>query len=160
MSDPKIDAWKPRGAIYIWHYEGFPKNFPGYHLTADQQGCIFLLGLFERFRGTHYPAHKKFPLLPPTPNHLAIPNCPKAAIPARLAEFRFQRDFPNDYWSMSEADGMVAIETGATGLSALERGILDILLGKGDWFTGQGNHCLWFWWHPPFGPGGKDLRIP
>jgi hypothetical protein len=62
MADPDIEKWTQRGSILLWHYEGFPKNYCGYHLTADQDGCVFLIGLVERFRNAQYPARKRIAL--------------------------------------------------------------------------------------------------
>jgi len=148
MADPDIERWTNRGSISIWRYEDFPRNYHGYHLTADSLGCTFLLGLVELFRNARYPARKVVELTIPNSEHLAIPNCPRKCVPARTAEFRFRRDSPDDHWSIGEADGKVTIETGTTGLLGLDRGFADITLNKGDWATGEGNDALWFWWHP------------
>lgn len=148
MADPDIERWRNRGSISIWHYEGFPDNYHGYHLTADAQGCVFLLGLIELFRNAQYPARKVMELTTPTSDHLAIPNCPQKCIRASMAEFRFRREYPDSHWSIAETDGKVIIETGAIGLCELDRGFADVALGKGDWATGDGNSALWFWWHP------------
>ena len=148
MADPEIERWTNYGSISLWHYEGFPKNYNGYHLAADNQGCIFLLGLVERFRNAQYPARKAIALTPPAADQLAVPNCPQQCIPAKRVEFCFRRDYADVHWSIVDHDGSIIIETGATGLCALDRGVGDILLGKGDWSTGEGTQSLWFWWHP------------
>ncbi len=148
MADPDIERWMNCGSISIWHYEDFPRNYHGYHLTADDQGCVFLLGLIDLFRNARYPARKFVELAIPTSEHLAIPNCPRRCIPAHTAEFRFRGDHPESHWSISEADGKVEIETGATGLGQLDRGFADISLNNGDWAIGDGNNALWFWCYP------------
>lgn len=156
MADPDIERWKNRGAISIWRYQDFPRNYYGYHLTADAQGCVFLLGLIELFRNAHYPARKVVKLAAPTSDHLAIPNCPQECIPAHTAVFRFRRDYPESHWLIGETDGQVTIDSGAIGLGDLVRGLTDITLGKGDWATGDGNHGLWFWWHPHPNKNGEQ----
>ncbi len=142
---------KPRnfeqsGSISLWHYHEFPKNYRGYHINADVQGCAFLIGLIERFRNEIYPARKKIRLEAPTSAVLAVPNCSAKCIPASSIEFRFHRELSDDHWSLSENHGEVIIEMGLNGLNDLERGFKDIQLGEGDWSTGRGNESLWFWW--------------
>lgn len=145
MVDPEIERWKNRGSISLWHYEGFPKNYCGYHLTADAEGCRFLSGLFERFREAKYPARKRILLDPPTPDQLKIPNCSRKCVPARWVEFRFRREFDKDHWQITENEGAVTIETGEAGLSELDRGVADIIRGEGDWSIGSEKNSLWFW---------------
>jgi hypothetical protein len=142
----KWKEWEQRGSISLWHYEEFPKNFRGYHLTADRAGCEFLLGLIERFRKADYPAIKGIMLDDPTPTRLAVPGCRQRCIPAIRLELRFLRAACDEHWTVSECDGEVIIEMGANGLNHFERGIRDITLGKGDWAIGKGEKSLWFWW--------------
>lgn len=147
MTDPeKWKEWKQRGSISLWHYEGFPKNYRGYHLTADREGCEFLLGLIGLFWNEGYPARKKIILDAPTPAMLAVPNCGLKCIPAGRLELCFLRDQGDGHWSVTGSEGEVIIETGANGLKDLERGIMDISHGQGDWAMGSGKESLWFWW--------------
>ena len=148
MADPDIEKWTQRGSISLWHYKDFPKNYCGYHLTADQDGCVFLIGLVERFRNAQYPARKQIALDTPTPDVLSVPNCPRKCIPADRVELRFRRDFSDDHWSITESGREVKIEMGANGLNDLDRGVGDMILADGDWSTGSGESSLWFWWHP------------
>lgn len=123
MDEPRIDL--------DLALRGLPRNYHGYHLTADAKGCVFLLGLIELFRNAQYPARKVVELTIPTPDHLAIPNCPRKCIPARTAEFRFRRDYSESHWSIIETDGKVSIETGANALCELDRGFADVTVHKG-----------------------------
>lgn len=148
MADPDIERWQNCGSIAIWRYEDFPRNYPGYHLTADARGCAFLLGLIKLFQNAKYPARKLVELTNPTPQHLAIPNCPRKCVPLRAAEFRFRSDYPDSHWSIRAVGKRATIEIGSTGLHDLEQGVSDIVLCKGDWATGNGNDALWFWPHP------------
>ncbi len=147
MTDPeKWKEWKQRGSISLWHYEGFPKNYCGYHLTADREGCAFLLGLIGLFRNERYPARKKIILDAPTPAMLAVPNSGLKCIPAARLELRFLREGCDEQWSVLGSDQEVIIEMGASRLDDLGRGIRDISRGEGDWSIGRGKESLWFWW--------------
>lgn len=145
MADHAIDTWKKTGLISLWHYEDFPKNYCGYHLSADQEGCIFLLGLMERFQNAVHPARKRIILNAPTSEMLAVANCPRNCVPAQSLEFRFHRDTAAAHWSVTEMEREVRIEMGADGLAALERGAKDMISGMGDWSIGTGRASLWFW---------------
>ena len=146
ITTEKWNKWKQQGSISLWHYEGFPKNICGYHLTSDQAGCEFLLGLTELFRNAEYPAQKKIILDAPTSARLAVPGCPGKCVPAARLELRFLSTACDEHWTVNESDGEVIIEMGASSLKDLERGIRDITLGQGDWSIGNGRKSLWFWW--------------
>ena len=148
MADPDIENWTQRGTISLWHYEGFPKDYCGYHLTADRDGCVFLAGLVERFRKAQYPARKRISLDAPTSEILSVPNCARKCISAESVELRFRRDFSSDHWSATEIGSEVRIEMGANGLDDFDRGVADMMAAGGDWSTGAGEESLWFWWHP------------
>jgi hypothetical protein len=148
MADPEIEQWNRRGSISLWHYDGFPKSYCGYHLSADQAGCAFLSGLIARFRNAQYPARKKIALDRPTPEVLSVPNCPKQCLPAEHVELCFRSDWDDGHWSVGERDGEVVIEMGARGLNDIDRGAADMARAAGDWSTGSGTQSLWFWWHP------------
>ena len=146
MADREIEIWNNKGSLSLWHYEGFPRDYCGYHLSADRVGAEFLVGLIERFRSARYPARKVVALDVPSQEVLSVPNCATKCINAQQVEFCFRIENPEDHWSISDSDGSVKIEMGARGLDALERGAGDMLLGNGDWSTGTGNQALWFWW--------------
>jgi len=145
MADHAIETWNKTGLISLWHYEDFPKSYCGYHLTADPKGCVFLLGLMERFRNAVHPARKRIILDAPTAGMLAVPNCPRKCVPAESVEFRFRRDMAGHHWSVIEKDREVRIEMGSDGLADLERGAKDMIVGVGDWSIGTGRESLWFW---------------
>ena len=148
MPDPQIEKLKQRGIVASWHYEGFPKNFSGYHLTADHFGCEFLLKLFELFKSTPYPARKEIILNRPTAKILSVPNCPRNCIPSFRLQIRYLQSSPQDSWSVTESGSTLTIKTGERGLDALSTGISDIHKGKGDRSIGSGHESLWFWWFP------------
>ena len=148
MGDPDIARWNNLGSISLWHYDGFPANFPGYHMMADERGCLFLIGLIERFRSSQYPARKTVPLTKPSAEQLAVPNCGRKCQLARELELRYRRELEDRHWVLSESDGKVTIELGLDGLRQIDRGATDMMQAKGDWSTGEGDGSLWFWWHP------------
>lgn len=112
MGDTEIERWRNRGVISVWHYEGFPGNYHGYHLNADAAGCAFLKGLVERLRAGRFLNGMEFKLAAPTATQLAVPNCPVKCVPATRLELRYRRDAPEDHWLIEDREGRVVIEMG------------------------------------------------
>ncbi len=134
------------GVISVWHYEGFPRNYHGYHLNADAAGCVFLKGLMERLRDGRFPDGKGFKLAVPTAEQLAVPNCPVKCISATHLDLRYRRDVPDEHFAIEDREGRLVIEMGLSTLAEFERGIVDISRGEGDWAIHGVGRSLWFWW--------------
>ena len=157
MAFPHIERWNNHGSMLVWHYDGYPSNFPGYHLMADKDACIFLIGLVDRFRNTRDPARKVVSLEQPTEQHLSIPNCKRKCIPADRVEFRYREDYEDGHWMITRDGGEVSVDLGFDGLSFLDRGAADMLLAEGDWAAGEGDNSLWFWRHPATTTSGRTI---
>jgi hypothetical protein len=144
----RLMAWEERmsGVISVWHYDGFPRNYHGYHFNADTAGCAFLKDLIERLRAGWLPEGKGFKLTAPTAPQLAVPNCPVKCVPATRLELRCRRDGPADHFGIEDRDGRLVIDMGHSKLADFERGIDDVLNGKGDWAIHGVGRSLWFWW--------------
>jgi hypothetical protein len=145
VEDSEIERWRNRGVISVWHYDGFPRDYHGYHLHADAAGCSFLKGLVERLRAGRIPDGKSFKLAAPTATQLAVPNCRATCVPARRLELRYRRDVPQDHWSIEDLEGNLMIEMGLSKLAEFERGIDDISRGEGDWAIHGASRALWLW---------------
>lgn len=142
VADPEIEKWRNLGKVSVWHYEGFPRDFHGYHLSADAGGCAFLLGLIDRFRSARFPARKMIQLTAPA----AAVNTRWKCVPAARLELRYRRDAPEEHWWIEDRDGGLVIEMGISKLAEFERGIRDIARGGGDWAMHGDSRSLWFWW--------------
>lgn len=134
------------GVISVWHYEGFPRNYHGYHLNADAAGCVFLKVLIERLRDGRSPEGKGIKLAVPTAAQFAVPNCTVKCIPATHLDLECRRDAPDDHFAIEDRDGQMVIEMGLSKLAEFERGIDDISRGAGDWAIHGAGRALWFWW--------------
>ena len=144
----RLMAWEERmsGVISVWHYEGFPRNYHGYHFNADAAGYAFLKGLIERLRVGRLPEGKGIKLAVPTPAQLAVPNCPVKCVPATRLQLRYRRDAPADHFGIEDRDGRLVCDMGHSKLADFERGIDDVFNGKGDWAIHGTGRSLWFWW--------------
>ena len=74
------DMKKP--SIFLWKYRPSNRNYPGYHLTADNEG-IDLIG--SKLSEPQHPLKKKLSLSIdlkiPTDNEYSVPNCPSRPVP-------------------------------------------------------------------------------
>lgn len=130
----------------MWHYEGFPRNYHGYHLNADAAGCLLLKGQIERLRDGCSLEGKGITLASPTAAQLAVPNCPVKCISATHLDLRYRRDGPDDHFTVEDRGGRLVIEMGLSKLAEFERGIDDISRCEGDWAMHGTGRSLWFWW--------------
>lgn len=146
MKESEIERWCNHGVISVWHYEGFPRDYHGYHLNADAAGCVFLKGLIERLRNDRLPEGNGFKLTAPTAVQLAVPNGSLKYIPATRLDLHFLREAPDNYFAIEDRAGKLVIEMGRFKLAEFERGIDDISRVEGDWAIHGEGRSLWFWW--------------
>jgi hypothetical protein len=140
------NKWKQSGTVYLWRYEENPKNYRGWHLTADSEGVRSLLELIDLMLKSNDEASRTIKTDIPTENELKVPNCKKKAISTTKIVLLNKKD-NSDYWSISEAPGVVTLEAGDKALGQLKDGLIDIQNNKGDYFIGENGHELWFWWY-------------
>jgi hypothetical protein len=146
MATSRIEKCQNRGAISVWHYVGFPRNYHGYHFNADAAGCIFLKGLIERLRAGRLHGGEGLKLASPTAAQLAVPNCSVTCVPATFLDLRYLLDAQGDHFVIEDQDGRLVIEMGLSKLAEFERGIDDVSRGEGDWAIHGAGRSLWFWW--------------
>jgi len=142
-------GWKQRGTISLWRYTENQKNFPGWHLNADGEGCASLLKLIDALRG-HPGSYRKLRLSSPSPQQLAVPNNRTAAwIAPQL--WVIQHDPEGEHWHFASESETVTLIAGACWLERLRTGAAGIPAKQGDDSIGAGRlqeSRLWFWWGP------------
>ena len=146
LGNRKMERRGNRGVVSVWHYEGFPRNYHGYHLNADAAGCVFLKGLIERLRDGCSLEGKGITLTSPTAAKLAVPNCPAKCIPATHLDLQYHRNATDEHFVIEDRERQLVIELGLSKLAEFERGIDDISRGEGDWAIHGEGRSLWFWW--------------
>ncbi len=132
--------------VYLWRYEENPKNYRGWHLTADSKGVRSLLELIDLMLKSSVPTRRTIKSSILTEKELSVPNCKKKAISAAKIVLLNKKD-DNEYWSISETQGTVTFEGEDNALRKLKDGLTDIQNNKGDYFIGGKGHELWFWWY-------------
>lgn len=160
MSDPSVTRWRQRGRVYLWRYKENTRNYPGWHMTADHEACTSLVELIDAMQVARWPSNATVAVSPPTDDILLVPNnrggAARWTAPTSL-KLKYTRDQVDaDFWSLGLQGGTLILAMGATALATLQKGILDIANGKGDYCIGAdeahgtagSDAVLWFWWLP------------
>ncbi len=140
--------WKQSGQIALWHYAERNRNYEGWHLTANDQGCGSLSDLIDAMMIDGEGATRSIHIVAPTPAMLAVPNCPIRKIIAPSA-FRITVASDPNAWTFPEASEHARLDVGIDWLPLLRDGMSDIRKGLGDYSIGvtrKGSLPLWFWW--------------
>ena len=152
MSDSHVDRWMQRGRVFLWSYAGNPRNFCGWHITADDAGCESLLLLIDLMIQAEFKAKQIIDLTPPTASDLRVVGCTARAMAAKSLNLSHSKQrMAMDHWSLRAADRTVDLEAGKEHLEKLRKGIEDIRRGEGDYLIGIDGEELWFWWRPDCG---------
>ncbi|MCD9087613.1 hypothetical protein [Stenotrophomonas sp. SY1] len=145
-------VWKQTGSLVLWYYTENERNYPGWHLTADTEGCRSLIALLDALANDGEPAMRTFQIKPPTAAHLAVPNN-RAGHAAWHAPGKLKLAFSSDpcEWKFPVKQELAVLALGAEPLRAMRNGLEDVLQGRGDYCIDVPHrNCapLWFWWWP------------
>jgi len=137
----------PAMSAHIWRYQENQRNYPGYHMSADANGCADLLAWLRN------PKRKPvFRLQPVTQEILNVPNNRNGAArfsQYNLLELNVRSDAPSELFQIDEVSGCLNLECSRHQVECIIKGVEDILQGQGDYSIGQDDsHRLWFWWYP------------
>jgi hypothetical protein len=141
-------SWKQSGTIALWRYAERERNFRGWHMTANREGCASLLSLIDAMISDAVPQTRVVRLTTPTDQDLSVlhPSKRNVIVPAKL---RLTMSGSASEWQFPEDSEPAALKIGQDRISALRLGIEDIARGRGDYSIGDGNRHslqLWFWW--------------
>jgi len=142
-------GWKQRGRISLWRYTENQKNYPGWHLNADGEGCASLLELIDALSGRPG-GNCRLRLSSPSPQQLAVPNNRSAAWNAPQL-WVIQHDPEPEHWHFASELESATLNAGARWLERLRKGVAGIPARQGDYSIGAGRlreSSLWFWWGP------------
>ena len=139
-----INKWKQSGNIYIWRYQDNPRNYPGWHLSANNSGCISFSELLQALIDSPPEANRTVQLSVPTEKQFCVPNCNRK--PIAETKLRIKRSGNTDKWALTKNEDKLQLDIGIVYLQKFISGIADIQQGKGDYCIGRDNQELWFWW--------------
>ncbi|WP_395794995.1 hypothetical protein [Aquimonas sp.] len=138
--------WNQNGRICLWRYTENQRNYPGWHLSADADGCASLLSLLDQLP-TATAAYRTLQITAPSAAQLRVPNNRAAGwlAPCRL---RIEWAAHPATWLLPEVLDPAQLSLGADWLAPLRAGIADIAERRGDYAIGNRDARLWFWWWP------------
>lgn len=117
--------------ICIWRYLDNVRSFPGYHLSADAEGCRELR---DRLGRIHEYEKVTFALTPPDVHVLSVPGNPKAKHfgGRKLRVLTIASLSPNTLrWE--EQDSIFILTCSGDQIERILAGVADIEQGKGDY---------------------------
>jgi hypothetical protein len=136
--------------IHFWRYRENTRNYPGYHLTADADGCAHLSTVLSAHEAARRPMSTSLALAPLTPEVLSVPgNSRGNATVVALASLDLVTDpsYPDERFIVSDNGSTCRLELSRDQAGCVLEGVADILRGKGDYcIGGDGDHVVWFWW--------------
>lgn len=119
---------------HIWRYRDNQRNYPGYHLTADAEGCVALLGWLRSRK-----AGSEFPLRPVTPEVLGVPNNrggAAACVGCTTFKLHVKPDAARGHFVFSEISGRLSLECS-------QKQVEDIVKGVGGYSARRGRLLHW-----------------
>lgn len=138
--------WKPAGRISLWRYTENERNYSGWHINADRDGCESLLTLLDLLPRDVAP-YRTVAITPPTDDQLRVPNNRGAAWLAPSA-LRVRMDADPTLWRFPAELAPGTLTIGSQWLEPLRLGVCDMAGGRGDYSIGdrKASLPLWFWW--------------
>jgi len=129
--------------ICVWRYLDNDRNYPGYHLSADSEGCAYL-----KQRINDQWSYASIPLSAPSAAVLSVPNNQGGKARIKAAQKLKIELTTTEIGAVSiEEDGeAIVITFSKAGIREFVQGIEDIERGQGDYaMSAKGESSLWFW---------------
>jgi len=131
--------------VCLWRYKNNTRNYPGYHLSADLEGCRFLRENLSTIGN-----RLTIPLNKPDKAVLSVPNNQGGRarfISGGKLRVEIIANLSDDHFEFDEREETIVLTCSRSQIGCLLRGIEDIESGEGDYcIRGDGAHALWFWW--------------
>ena len=131
--------------ICIWRYKDNPRNYPGYHLSADAEGCRDLRERLSQIRNSAV-----FSLTRPDAGVLSVPNNQGGSarfFAGQKLQVHTGSSLPPDTFRWEEQDTTFILTCSREQIARFLAGVADIEKGDGDYSIRSGDdQALWFWW--------------
>jgi len=140
-------SWKQSGRISLWRYTENERNYPGWHLNADAEGCNSLRALLEALAADG-DGSRTVVLTAPTKIQAGVPNN-RSGRAAWVAPAKLQIAYSptSSDWAFPPDLEPAVLTMGSDWVALLLEGIAGIPKGRGDYsIGGDGSLPLWFWW--------------
>ena len=144
--DHTTHNWRQTGRIYLWHYVDNPKNYRGWHLAADADGCKSLRQLLASFQTALYSTKQRIDLdqtddrLAPVENYAG-----RYRSYSRWEIQHSKSKHAADHWQLTADGNLVQLELGLDRVAELANALTQLSRGNDDFLIGDDGQELWFW---------------
>lgn len=135
--------------IHLWTYRENRRNFRGYHLSADPEGCATLSSVFAALSKATDHLAEKVSLKPVTADALRVPNNSSGnASAVSFTQWLVETDpaLDKEHLRFEERDSKCRMLVSPHQAERICAGVADIAAGRDDYSIGTGDNALWFWW--------------
>lgn len=156
MSDPKVDSWRQHGRILFWRDSRQVRNFPGWNLSADEQGLGSLLILLSCMHQARWTAQATMHVHAPDQSDFDLPVDEGSIL--NPAEFTLK--YPvgkvtDTHWAWAGTSKHPVLTIGSAKLSQWQDAVKRLATGADDFCVHaeeQSKHdsdprrlSIWFW---------------
>ena len=143
----RANSWHQSGSVSLWRYTENERNYPGWHLNADEAGCRSLVALLEALVADGG-GSRTLKLSAPTESQLRVPNNRSGrAAWVSPEKLRVVLSSSPGEWTFPAEMAPAALTLGSSWLDPIRTGIEGIAKGSGDFSIGGARGLpLWFWW--------------
>jgi hypothetical protein len=136
--------------ICLWRYREHPRDYAGFHLSAEKTGCAQLLGLLANLAKARTPQIASIVLDPPTAAVLSVANAHAGNSPViafRHWELLVDPGFPPERLHFTVIMDRVRTELSPVQVESMAAGVEDMIAYRGGYPIGdEEEDQLWFWW--------------
>lgn len=148
----EIEKYKLKGKVYNWKYKDNSQNYPGWNFTADLEASESLTELLNLMSNCEWPTQKTILIDLPTQAQLNVPNNQNGNAKwfSKLnLILNFKKLESENHWIIKELDNHVEIQFGKAKLTELQKAIIEVQKGNGDFAVSDEKHenILYFWWN-------------
>lgn len=158
MSDINVNRWKQEGSLFVWRFQENIRNYPGWHLSADNVRANSMIDLLDRMLAAQWRSEKLLKVMPPPVEVLRVAN--NMGGKARWESphsmlIKYPRGkVTDDYWLL-EGNNELVFSVGQTGLRLFRYSMIRVLQKEKDFSIGPPDKmatraewnkmCLWLW---------------
>jgi hypothetical protein len=145
--ESQIEKYKLKGRLFVWKFHPENRNYLGWNLTGDNEGCNSLIELLELMQTSSFPSHNTITTQPATINQVKATT---GSIPFKSISklnLRFRKGEPQ-LWYIEEVDNGIQVTFGEREIELLQTALQRIIKGEGDFALGDSKdeHLVYFWW--------------
>lgn len=157
MTDPAVKHWTQRGRFHFWRYPGETRSLPGWHCTADCEGCASLQELLGLMRHAEWKAEAEVRITQPISEIAAAQDVFGRGyrVPERLRLVHSKRTMPDGHWRWTSDGRHPTLSLGVGKIGELIEAFASVSKNIGDFCVHADDQPLhgidfetmsiWFW---------------